>query len=122
MKTRRKFAKLAAVLVLVAGSAMVAGTASAQSFGGGAFHHSEQGALGAANHLTYGDLHSNQMHMHHGYGHPVMHSWHSYSGGYHNGHPMMKYSGSFNDAGHPTGHLHPGMVLPDGAIVISVGK
>ena len=116
MKTRQNFAKIIAAAALVASSAMYAGTASAQSFGSGMHHHTGYGTLGVANHLTYGDMHSNQMHKHHGHHHL---GTHFYNGVHLN---KIRYMGDMNDAGHPTGQLHPGMVLPDGAIVVSVGK
>ena len=128
MNTQPNAFRLMAVLTLFVSSAFIAGTASAQ--GHGMFHHSTSGYLGAANHFTYGDMHNNYEHMHHGQyrganqsymQHSNMYPSHmQHSGGVHSN--RVSYSGGFNGEGHPTGNLHPGMMLPDGSIVVSVGQ
>lgn len=117
-------------VVLVAGSLFVANSASAQGYGRGLYHHSELGYRGASGHFNYGDLRANQTQMHSG----------TYSSGYRGytqtmprlqqvrnrvgsrvGYHSMTYTGPIGADGHPSGVLRPGMVLPDGAVVVSVG-
>ena len=120
------------ILTLICGAALIAGislipsNAFAQSYGHGLYHHSERGILGGAGHYSYGDHYANQHRMHQGlhsgtpqysapqYAAPAF----GYTG---MTTPQMQYSGPVSQ-GVPTGNLYPGMVLPDGSVVVSVGQ
>lgn len=99
--------------------ALASSPAWAQDYGTGIFHHTGHGYTGASGHFSYGDMVHNHANMHHGaYAVP----WKVYRSGYRGYSTPMRYSGRINAAGQPTGDLYPGMVLPDGAVVVSVGN
>lgn len=99
--------------------ALATSVASAQGYGTGMHHHTTSGYLGSSNHFTYGDMAYNHAHMHQG--RHFMPSA-TYSLGYRGVSTPTRYTGQVNTAGQPTGDLRPGMVLPDGAVVVSVGN
>ncbi|TWU56368.1 hypothetical protein [Rubripirellula reticaptiva] len=99
--------------------ALATSTASAQGYGTGIHHHTGTGYLGASGHFDYGDMYNNHIRMHQGVSDAPSTV---YNSGYRGLISPMRYTGQLNTAGHPTGILRPGMVLPDGAVVVSVGN
>ena len=139
MNISRKILTLLGGAALVAGILLIPSSAFAQGYGHGLYHHSEHGALGAAGHYTYGDHYANQRQMHHQghyYGTPQysapqystpVYSTPMYSQAYAGTTmPQTQYSGAMSQGavsqGTATGNLYPGMVLPDGSVVVSVGQ
>ncbi|QDS86793.1 hypothetical protein EC9_09670 [Rosistilla ulvae] len=109
------------VLAFACVAALGASNASAQGYGHGMFYHSEAGARGAAGHYTYGDYYSNHRHArgHVGVRSPALNTS---PFGYRVNAARVLSTNATPASGHRFGDLYPGMVLPDGAVVVSVGK
>ena len=128
MNVSRKILTLFGGIALIAGISLIPSDAFAQSYGHGIYHHSERGALGAAGHYTYGDHYANQHRMHQGYHYgATQYSAPQYAAPMYNpvysatAMPQMQYSNPASQ-GVQTGNLYPGLVLPDGSVVVSVGQ
>jgi hypothetical protein len=115
---------LALTLAVSCIAAFGASNATAQGYGTGQFHHSEHGYLGASGHFSYGDMYNNRVHSHVGTHYQSGYRGYTPRTMYYYGYsvPSLRYTGPMSADGHPTGQLCPGMILPDGATVVSVGN
>ncbi|QDV66924.1 hypothetical protein Poly24_06130 [Rosistilla carotiformis] len=111
----------ATLVLLYAFTCVAASTASAAGYGHGMFYHSEAGIRGAAGHYNYGDYSSNYRHAH---GHSGVQSPRVFTSqyGYQGNASRVAVPNAMSVRARRSGELCPGMVLPDGAVVVSVGQ